>query len=65
MSKVDVTIVQTPIKVSFECPHCEEDINVDYIEIIALLGEPIDWMHEWIECPECNLMCKIDDVDWD
>jgi predicted RNA-binding Zn-ribbon protein involved in translation (DUF1610 family) len=62
---VDVTIIQKPVLVKFECPYCEEGIKIDYKDFCAEVGEPCDWSYSKIECPKCGKSIQIDDVDWD
>lgn len=57
--EVEVCIVQTPILVSYKCPHCEEDVNIDYEEfghtLTEMLYDNID-----INCLLCQGKLKVD-----
>lgn len=64
VKKVDITVIQSPVAVEFECPHCEEDINIDFVEFEGMAGEPCDWCYTKIECPKCEKKIQIDNVEW-
>ena len=34
MLPATLTIIQHPVEVNFECPHCREDIEIDEVEWI-------------------------------
>lgn len=63
----DVRIIQRPIEVRIECPHCDEDIEVNYDEFIDFIGSdyPGDWGGQIIKCPRCEKEIEIDDIEWD
>ena len=62
----DVRIIQRPVEVKIECPHCFCDIEVDYSEFTVDMGSdyPEDWEGIVIECPYCNKNIEIDEVQW-
>ena len=62
----DVRIIQRPVEVKIECPHCFCDIEVDYSEFTVDMGSdyPEDWEGIVIECPYCNKNIEIDEVEW-
>lgn len=62
--EADVTVNQTPVSVSFTCPHCDEEVEIDYQEFEDLAGEPCDWNFSIINCPRCEKKIQIDSVDW-
>jgi predicted RNA-binding Zn-ribbon protein involved in translation (DUF1610 family) len=65
LANIDLVVVQVPKYVEYECPHCEEEIEIDYNEFCDFVGEPPDWSCSRIKCPNCNKELKIDNVEWD
>jgi len=63
--KADITVIQKPVEIELDCPHCDEEIKIDYPEFAEILGEPCDWRYSKIYCPICGREIEIDDVDWD
>lgn len=61
-----VRIIQRPIEVKIECPHCFYDIEVDYSEFTVDMGSdyPEDWGGTVIDCPNCEKEIEIDEVEW-
>lgn len=54
-------IISAPVKIAFECPYCEAEVEIPWKQINA----PDYWGDDWPEvtCPECGR----DDVvlgDW-
>lgn len=69
MKKVDIVINQAPVSVSFTCPCCEEEFEIDYEEFaddmaMADLGSLINDTNNFI-CPECNESLEIDEATLD
>ena len=62
----DVRIIQRPVEVKIECPHCFYDIEVDYSEFTVDMGSnyPEDWEGIVIDCPNCEKEIEIDEVEW-
>jgi len=63
--KADISVRQKPVSVVIECPHCDEEIEIDYQDFINQLGEPCDWSYSKIACPRCDKEIEIDNVEWD
>ncbi|WP_432400992.1 hypothetical protein [Wukongibacter sp. M2B1] len=63
--KVDIRVIKEPVSVEFDCPHCEEEIVIQYQYFCSEIGEVCDWRYSKFECPECNNTIEIDYVDWD
>jgi hypothetical protein len=63
--EVDIRIIQQPIEVRFECPECEEDIEISFSDFEDMAGEYCNWEYTEIECPGCTKKLKINYVDWD
>lgn len=63
----DVTIISKPVEVKIDCPHCENEIRVDYEMFVDYMGVeyPGDWERQMVECPECEKEIEIEDVEWD
>ena len=62
-----VRIIQRPVEVKIECPHCFYDIEVDYSGFTADMGSDYseDWGGTVIDCPNCEKEIEIDEVRWD
>jgi hypothetical protein len=65
VEKIDIRVRQKPVDCCFECPVCEEEIEIDYSEFCDMAGEPCDWEYTEIECPKCNAKLEIDSQEWD
>lgn len=68
MSKKEtsISIIQVPTDVRFECPHCLDDIEMDYDEFERIVGCSVqDWNYSFFCCPECGEDIMIDSVEWD
>ena len=64
--RTDVRIIQRPVEVKIECPHCFYDIEMEYSGFECLMPSecPGDWGGTVIECPYCNKNIEIDEVEW-
>jgi len=62
--KVEIQVHMKPTHISFECPHCENDIEIKYDDFCDMVGEPCDWTYSVFECPECGESVEINSVDW-
>lgn len=65
---VDIIIQQVPVSVNFTCPHCEEDIKIDYERFKKLTGNDLGGLiydSNTFECPNCNGDLLIDEVALD
>ena len=62
----DVRIIQRPVEVKIECPHCFYDTEMEYSGFECLMPSecPGDWGGTVIECPYCNKNIEIDEVEW-
>ena len=38
MKNVNITIVQQPVEIEFECPYCGEFVTIDYDDFIDDIG---------------------------
>lgn len=55
---VDYTITSVPTSVSFECPHCNEEVELPF--------ETRFWEgYEEVKCPECNNKVRLCEWDYD
>ena len=63
MRTADFTIVSKPSYISFECPYCKENIEIDWENI----DDPESWSDPWgyVECPECKKMIELGNWDYD
>lgn len=61
--KVDFTIVSKPDYISFECPHCKNDIRIEWDDV----DEPESWADPWgcVECSECGKTVELGEYDYD
>lgn len=62
----DVRIIQRPVEVKIECPHCFYDIEMEYSEFSVDMGSdwPGDWEGRILDCPNCEKEIEIDEVEW-
>ena len=58
---VDFYINQRPVSISFECPHCLMDVDIDWRDVDV----PDSWSDDWgyVECPYCKKEIKLGDYD--
>ena len=60
---VDYIIISKPSYIKFECPHCHEDVEVDF--------EHIDFKTDywsdgaWVDCPDCGKEVELDDWEYE
>lgn len=66
MKNVNITIVQRPVEIEFECPYCGEFVTIDYDDFIDDIGHeyPPKWYGSNVCCPECFSDLSIGDVSW-
>ena len=67
MEEVELTIIQAPVKVKFDCPFCECEIEIDYEEFCddMMNDYPGDWEMETIKCTNCHKEVVIGNIEWD
>ena len=67
MLPATLTIIQCPVEVNFECPHCHEDIEIEYCIFTDFIetNNPRDWEGSILACPRCEKEIEIDEVEWD
>ena len=65
LEKADVTIVQTPEYVSYKCPHCGEEVEVDYDDFNdeRIDNYWSDWEGDTVICDECGAEFEIGNVE--
>ena len=63
MNLVDYTILSMPAFVSFECPHCHEDVEVSFEEVDYETGYWEDG--GFVNCPECGEEVALGDFEYD
>ena len=63
MDKTDFYINMRPYAISFECPHCEYDVTVNWNNLDA----PEYWGDDWreIDCPNCGKTVLLGNYDID
>lgn len=59
----DFTINSRPVSITFECPFCEQDVEISWEK----LEPPKYWGDEWedVECPLCGVMVTLGDWKYD
>lgn len=65
---VDIVIVQKPVAISFSCPHCYEDVKVDFDEFEYNTGYDLcNLINDSTEfkCLECGGELLTDGVELD
>lgn len=63
MEKADFTILSEPKDITFECPHCEQQVTVDFRKV----DEPGSWSDDRgaVECPHCGEEVHLGDWSYD
>lgn len=64
-NKVLLTVYSKPEHVEFECPHCEEDIEIAYDEFEKMIGSDYwgDWQYNEFICPNCGGYIGVEEID--
>lgn len=59
----DFRIVSKPVYIAFECPFCEEEVNLSW----ARIEPPENWADEWddVKCPYCGEWVSLGDWVYD
>lgn len=49
---VDFRIISKPVAIGFDCPFCEEDVEISW----AKIKPPYYWGDKWedVKCPSCG-----------
>lgn len=65
MQYVDITVVQRPVEIEFECPNCGEFVTIDYDDFTDDLGmeNPADWCGSFF-CPKCFKELEVGEITW-
>lgn len=67
LKEVEVTVVQVPKYVKYECPHCGREVEVDYDDFND--DRMSDYWPEWkgdtVICDECGAEFAIGNVEVD
>lgn len=65
--KANVVIVQRPVEIIINCPHCDSSIEMKYSEFCDVIGSdcPSYWEHEIIICHDCGKEIEINETEWD
>lgn len=60
---VDFVIVSAPVKISFLCPYCHQEVEIRWKDITP----PESWSDDWdnVYCPECGEEVELGDWDYD
>ena len=63
MERTDFTIISTPVKIVFDCPHCDLPVEISWNNLYV----PEYWGDDWgeVECPECGKTVELGDYDYD
>lgn len=63
MKPVDYTIISEPSYIKLKCPHCEEDVEVDFKDV-DFIGD--SWNDGgYCDCPNCEKEIELGDWDYD
>ena len=67
LGKVDIVIEMVPRYVKYKCPHCENEISVDYddFEDDRASDYWADWKGDTVICDECGDEFEIGNVEVD
>lgn len=60
---VNYTIISRPSYITFECPFCHEEVEVNFDEV----DFNTDYWGDgaWCDCPECGEEVELDDYEYD
>lgn len=60
---VNYTIISKPSYITFECPFCHEEVEVNFEEV----DFNTDYWGDgaWCDCPECGEEVELDDYEYD
>ena len=63
MERIDFTIISTPVKIIFDCPHCGCEAEVPW----QLVDVPEYWGDDWgkVECSICGKIVQLGDYNYD
>lgn len=62
-AETDYTIISRPSQVFFECPHCKEDIYLDFTDVYFKSDYWGDGA--WCDCPKCGEKVELGDYEYD
>lgn len=65
---VDIVINQVPTSVTFICPHCENEGDIEYNEFERITGNDLCgllYASTYFECPNCGGELETDGVELD
>lgn len=65
---VDIVIIQKPISVKFECPHCGNEIEIDFEVFKKITGNDLCGLlydSTCFKCPNCDGDLETDGVELD
>ena len=67
LEKVEVTVVQVPKYVEYECPYCGNEIEIDYDEFKdeRMCDFWTEWEGDTVICNECGADFTIGSVEVD
>lgn len=67
LEKAGITIVQVPKYVIYKCPHCSEDVEVDFDDFYddRMSNYWPDWEGDTVLCDECGAEFVIGNVEVD
>ena len=60
---VNYTIISEPSYITFECPFCHEEVEVNFEEV----DFNTDYWGDgaWCDCPKCGEKVELDDYEYD
>ena len=66
-NNINIGVVTTPKWIMFNCPYCNDDIELDYDDFESTMVSDYwgDWEGSEVECPTCGHKLKINCVDYD
>ena len=62
---VDLNVKQKPTYVCFDCPSCEEEVEIKYSDFVKKYGDPPDWSYKTIACPYCKFLLEVDEWEYE
>lgn len=60
---VDYTIISKPAYIKFDCPYCNEEVEIDFKEVVFNTDYWGDGA--WVNCPECGEEVELNNYEYD
>ena len=66
MDKEDYVICSKPDYISFDCPHCNDEMHIDWEKIYPKLGSDLYYGEPGtVDCPKCGQEIELGSPEYD